>query len=350
MRQFSANPFQTLKSVMKELPPAYFALVMATGIVSIASHLMGFEAIAICLFWLNILFFICLLLLTIGRIIFFRRSFFSDISDHNRGVGYLTVVAAASIMGSQFIVLRNDFGVAVFLFAFSLVLWIVLIYAIFTVLAVRVEKTALRDGINGIWLISTVSTQSISILSSMLVYDFPSNRQLILFFSLSMFLMGCMLYILIITLIFYRIMFFQLTPEDWSRPYWINMGAVAITTFAGAMLITNSHWSTFLERLFPFTMGFTLFFWSIATWWIPLLLLLDVWRYISRRGTFSYDSQDWGMVFPLGMYTVCTFQLSDVTGMKFLLDIPRFLIYAALIAWVVTFIGLIRSIKRSFIL
>ena len=194
---------------------------------------MGFGVIAVSLFRLNILFFICLLLLTTGRIIFFRHSFFTDLSNHSRGVGYLTVVAAASILGNQFIVFRNDFRVAVFLFVFSLVLWVVLIYAIFTVLAVRAEKPALGDGINGIWLISTVSTQAISILSSMLVYDFPNHRQLILFFSFSMFLIGCMLYILVITLIFYRIIFFKLTPEDWSRPYWINMGAVAITTLAG---------------------------------------------------------------------------------------------------------------------
>ncbi len=224
-----------MKSVVKELPPADFALVMATGIISIASHSMGLEAIARFLFWLNILFFISLLLLTIGRIIFFRQSFISDMCNHGRGVGYLTVVAAASIMGSQFIVLRNDFKVAFFLFVFGLVVWVVLIYAIFTVLAVRAEKPTLGDGINGIWLISAVSTQSLSILSSMLVYDFPGYRPLLLFFSFSMFLTGCMLYILIITLIFYRIMFFQLTPEDWGRPYWINMGAVAVTTLAGAM-------------------------------------------------------------------------------------------------------------------
>ena len=214
MRQFSANLFESLKSVIKELPPAYFALVMATGIVSIASHSMGLEAVAVSLFWLNILFFICLQVLTTGRIIFFRHSFSSDLSNHSRGVGYLSIVAASSILGNQFIVLRNDFRVAFFLLALSLVLWVVLIYAIFTVLAVRAEKPTLREGINGIWLLSTVSTQSISILSSMLVYDFPDHRELILFFSFSMFLIGCMLYVLVITLIFYRIMFVRLTPED----------------------------------------------------------------------------------------------------------------------------------------
>ena len=52
------------------------------------------------------------------------------------------------------------------------------------------------------------------------------------------------------------------------------------------------------------------------------------------------------MVFPLGMYAVCTFQLSNIPGMEFLLVIPRFLIYAVLIAWAVTFRGMVRSIKK----
>lgn len=153
-------------------------------------------------------------------------------------------------------------------------------------------------GINGIWLIPTVSTQSISVLSATLVYGFPGHRPLILFFSLSMFLIGCMLYVIIITLIFYRMMFFQLAPEDRSRPYWINTGAVAIIALAGAMLVQDSPWSTFLERLFPFIIGFTLFFWSIATWRVPLLLLLDAWRYIVRRETFSMIHRTGEWYFP----------------------------------------------------
>ncbi len=52
-----------------------------------------------------------------------------------------------------------------------------------------------------------------------------------------MFLLGCMLYLPLITLIFYRFTFVNVTTAALTPPYWINMGAVAITTLAGARLI-----------------------------------------------------------------------------------------------------------------
>jgi len=61
-----------------------------------------------------------------------------------------------------------------------------------------------------------------------------------LFFSLVMFLIGGMLYLIIIVLIFYRLMFFAIKPEAFTPPYWINMGAAAISTLAGAMLVLGS--------------------------------------------------------------------------------------------------------------
>ena len=75
----------------------------------------------------------------------------------------------------------------------------------------------------------------------------------------------------------------------------------------------------------------------------PLLFILGFWRHIYKRFPLVYDPQYWGMVFPLGMYTVCTFQLSGAINFEPLLIIPRFFVFIALAAWL-TFVGLIHNL------
>ncbi len=85
-------------------------------------------------------------------------------------------------------------------------------------------------------------------------------------------------------------------------------------------------------------------FWATATWWIPMLLILGIWRHIYRRFPLEYDPLYWGAVFPLGMYTVCTFRLLAVIDAPFLLIVPRLSLYVALGAWSLAMIGLLRSL------
>ena len=74
-----------------------------------------------------------------------------------------------------------------------------------------------------------------------------------------------------------------LSPGDLSPPYWINMGAMAISTLAGSLLIINAPDAPFLLSLLPFIKGFTVFYWATGTWWIPMLVVLGVWRHVYRR-------------------------------------------------------------------
>jgi tellurite resistance protein TehA-like permease len=151
-----------------------------------------------------------------------------------------------------------------------------------------------------------------------------------------------MLYTWIIGLIFYRYTFFPLDPRQLAPPYWINMGAMAISTLAGTVLVRRANDFTLLAELLPFLKGLTLMFWATATAWIPLLLTLGAWRHLIRRVPLVYDVVYWSAVFPLGMYTACTRRLAETMNQPWLAVVPRSLVFLALAAWALTFLGLLR--------
>ncbi|MED3553964.1 tellurite resistance/C4-dicarboxylate transporter family protein [Cytobacillus praedii] len=156
-----------------------------------------------------------------------------------------------------------------------------------------------------------------------------------------------MLYLNIITLIFYRFTFVELKFSALTPPYWINMGAVAITTLAGSTLILHTQNWSFLIEITPFIKGFTLFFWVTGTWWIPLLFILMIWRHLYHHYPLTYDPQFWGMAFPLAMYTTSTLQLAKALEVPFLIVIPKFMVFIASFAWAAVFLGLIHHIYRN---
>lgn len=341
MKQSSA-----LGQSLQTLNPAYFALVMATGIVSIACQMLGMKWIARALFYLNIVAFPCLLVLTVARLVIFSHSLLDDLIDHKRGVGFLTMVAASCVLGSQFLLFTALRPVAVALWYLGIVLWLVLTYTIFTTFVVERSKPTLADGIHGGWLLAVVATQSVAVLGVMLAAGFGLYREQVLFLSLIMWLGGGMIYIWIISLIFYRYTFFPVDPSHLDPLYWVNMGAMAISTFAGTMLIAVADESLVVEPLAHFLKGFTLLFWATATLWVPMLVILAIWRHLVRRVPFTYDPLYWGAVFPIGMYTVCTLHLAQVFHLPFLMIIPKVFIILALAAWTATFAGMARRVLK----
>jgi len=330
---------------LKTLHPAYFALVMATGIVAIAAHLHGVPVAPRLLFWLNALFFAGLAVATSARVLHYPRAFAGDICSHSRAVGFFTTVAACGVFGNQLLLQMQSVGLAIFFWILAVVLWCVVTYGVLAVLTVQNDKPALVDGLNGGWLVIVVAIQSLSILTVLLLAAgaFAGLQQPLMFMALALWLGGGALYMWLMTLIFFRYTFLRMSPADLTPPYWINMGAVAISTLAGATLLQHSQLSAVVAGLAPFLKGMTLSFWAIGTWWIPMLLLLGVWRYLIRGVPFSYDPLYWGGVFPLGMYSVCTYRLTQIMDVPFLMPLSRCFMVVAAIVWLATLIGLLDS-------
>jgi len=338
-----------LKSRVEQLSPASFALVMATGIVSIAVDQLGLTIIASALFGINVVAYVILGVFYGLRIYWFRSAFLRDLVDHRVGPGYFTSVAASCVLGSQFVRIVHSFPIAMALWILGLLLWLVLTYTIFTAFTIKETKPTLSEGITGAWLLAVVATQAISVLGAMLApFWAQPYRVEINFLVLSMWLWGGMLYIWMISLIFYRYTFYKFSPGDLAPPYWINMGAMAISALGGSLLIINAPDAPFLRSLLPFLKGFTVFYWATGTWWIPMLLVLGVWRYVVKRFPIRYDPLYWGAVFPLGMYTVASSQMAVALELPFLKIIPRLTVWIALAAWMLAFAGMLGAFVKTF--
>jgi len=217
-----SRPEPLLRRMLAELAgmsPAYFGMVMATGIVSIGAHLLAMPRIAQALFRFNIAVYAVLWLLTLLRALCHPRRFFGDMTDHLRGPGFFTTVAGTGVLGCQFVLLAADHRTATALWTTAIVLWIGLTYTVFAGLTIKQHKPSLAEGINGAWLLAVVATQSIAVLSALLAPRIGQPMRLEMnFFALSMWLWGGMLYIWMMSLIFYRYTFFTMAPGDLAPP------------------------------------------------------------------------------------------------------------------------------------
>jgi tellurite resistance protein TehA-like permease len=336
-----------VRASVDRLSPGYFSMVMATGILSLAAFQLGVPLLPRLLFALNWLLFAVIGALALAHLCWHPRRVLDDLFDHLAAPGFFTFVAACSILACQSLLLGGSARLAAALGSVGLLAWTGFTYTIFTVLTVKRSKPPLDRGINGGWLLAVVATQSMAVLAALLAREVGQPLRIELnFFALSMWLWGGMLYIWMMSLIFYRYTFFEFSPADLSPPYWINMGAMAISTLAGSLLILNTPDAPFLHSMLPFLKGFTVLYWATGTWWIPMLLVLAIWRHAFRRFPFRYDPMYWGAVFPLGMYAAGTLRMMEALQLPFLGKLPHLVFGLGLAAWLLLFAGQLRALRR----
>lgn len=96
------------KTVVGKFPPAYFTLVMATGIISLAAHGLHIQWVAEGFFYLNLVLYPLFVLLLLGRVFFFFFGFKAELASHEKGANFLALVAATCLVGSQLVLLRGN--------------------------------------------------------------------------------------------------------------------------------------------------------------------------------------------------------------------------------------------------
>ena len=228
---------------------------------------------------------------------------------------------------------------------FALVAWIFLLYTFLSLTILKKEKPSPETGLNGSWLLIIVSTQSLVILATSLVAHLPVNPEITFFVSLTAWLVSILFYVVLVTLLFYRLTFYRVTPAEITPDYWIDTGAAAISALAGVTLINDSEGLFVVQQYIPLIKLLCLLLWGAATFWLPLLFILETWRHV--KSGFKYKPAYWGLVFPLGMYAVASLKLSPVLHTTFPGVIGQNFIYIALATWIIIFIAMIYNIIKT---
>ena len=132
---------------LENLSPSYFALVMATGIISVGCQLMGPRALAVAFFALNCVAYVVIWALTLLRVRRYPRRVVADLTSHQLGFAFLTVVAGTGVLGTEVVLIAEAPTLATVLLGVTVALWLGLSYAIFATLTVKREKPPLEPSV-----------------------------------------------------------------------------------------------------------------------------------------------------------------------------------------------------------
>jgi tellurite resistance protein TehA-like permease len=327
-----ARPASRAAAAVRDLNPGYFAFVMATGIISTGTFLLGPSWLSRVLLGIAIAGLLLLAGALTARVIFFRASVTADIKAPDKVFGFFTITAGLDVLGVRLASAGHPLITAI-LAAVAAALWLVLTYGVPASIMLLRAKDSVLGGINGTWLLWIVGTQSLSIAAATLVPAWPSQSTLLAPVAVCLWSVGLVLYLMIATLILLRWLTVPMTPATLGPPYWILMGATAISVLAGARDLALPKTIPVITATAGFTEGFSFVLWAFGTWWIPLLIILGLWRHVRRQWPLTYEPALWSIVFPLGMYSVATLSFGKTAGLPFMHPIAHVMIWVAVAAW-----------------
>lgn len=326
------------------LTPGYFAGVMATGIVSIGAQLIGQHVLAPVLFWLALVFYIVLLALNVWRFIAFRPRMTADLHDPARAFGFFTFVAATNVIGAMLVGIGLAMPAAVLL-GVATTAWLALGYVVPWTAVLGNPRRPILDSANGTWFIGVVASQSVAVLAAGLEPLFPQWRQGLAILAVVTWSVGVVLYGACAVLVLLRLVLFPIEPESLEPPYWVSMGAVAITVVAGARIVEMDE-APMVDVTRELIAGLSVIFWAFATWLIPVLVAAGVWRHGVRRVPLKYLPTLWSFVFPMGMYATASIYLGRADGLPVVEAVGAAWFWLGLGVWSLVAAAMIADIVR----
>ena len=316
----SRRAADALETILDAIPPASGAVVMGTGIVSIALSLDGQETLSRVLLALDAAAWVILAILLPARALRDRARFRGDL----RPPAAFTAVAGTAVLGTRLTLLGwNWAGGALLVIALGL--WLGLIGPV-----LRHWSTPTL----GSSFILTVGTESLALLAAAMAL--AEHADWLLIASLPPFVLGLGFYLFVLS----RFDVCQLATG--RGDHWVTGGALAISTVAAGRiaLAGGELWSS--SGAVSVFKDIALVLWALTLLWLPVLLFAEV-----RWPRGRYSVRRWSTVFPVGMYAACSFVVGKVALAQAITDFARVWVWVALAVWMLVATGLARATART---
>ncbi len=299
-----------LRRIYALISPAAGAAVMASGIVSVALALDGRETPS------RILLVICAAMWTaLGLVFGVRvRSDRKRVRREAQAPAALAAVVATEVLGTRSLLLGwNWAGVTCLVIAWGA--WLALIGPV-----VRHWTVPTVGGS----LLLSVSVEALAVLATD-VADVERAGWLLIA-ALGPFVIGLGLYALVMA----RFDFAQLRVA--RGDHWVTGGALAICALAAAQITLAASGLGMLTGLNRTLEVVTIVLWCASIAWLPVLIFVEL-----RWPRPGYDQRRWSTVFPLGMYSACSFLVGSAVHAPVIRDFGRAWVWVAVAVWLVVF-------------
>jgi tellurite resistance protein TehA-like permease len=333
------------RHAVQGLAPGYFALVMASGIISVGLLLKGFTRLSVALLLACAVSFAVLLVLTLWRLAAYRPSVVKDLTDPRRGFGFFTFIAGTNVLGVR-LAMDGRYPATLTLLVLAGVTWLVLGYVVPWTAVLGRERRPVVATANGTWFVWVVASQSVAVASASLEPVYGSLRDLLAMVAVFSWSVGVFLYAAAGVFVSARLMLYELRPQDLTPPYWVAMGASAITVLAGARIVEMAD-APMVDATRGLIAGASVVFWAFATWLIPALVAAGIWRHWLHRVPLDYEATLWSIVFPLGMYAVAGIYLGRADNLPLVGAIGAVELWVAFAAWGATGVAMLVHLLRT---
>jgi C4-dicarboxylate transporter/malic acid transport protein len=189
---------------------------------------------------------------------------------------------------------------------------------------------------NGGWFIPPVVNIIIPVtLAALVPHASPETARLLLVLGYATWGMGFVLFIMVASLLFDRLVFHPLPPVTLAPSLWISLGPLGAGGLALLRLaqVGAPLWGPAVGTVQAVSLLAALVLWGFGFWWLTVAVVLLV-RYLHSE-SWPFGVGLWAFTFPLGAYTAVTTAMARALNLSALEWLGAALFVALAVFWVV---------------